>query len=381
MTSPDISQYVDLSLFDKQPADIYSDAVIYAQTSLPEFSPVPGSVEDAILQANVSFTGELVAAINRMTPGLLEVVLQLFGITRNSGTTPTGTVTITTIDNAGYTIPAGTRFAYYDNTDISNPQIFAFDTAADLVIPTLSTTGNVAITATFSVQYPALSAGQSLQLITPTSFISSASLTSNLLIGADPESDSEYFSRAVATINSYSSALSLPTQMTQYILSHYSEVYRATTYSRVNAATDTIASSLVNGYVTCYVSGLNGVSLSATAMSAIAVDLTAHSTAGLIIAVKAPSVVTIPVATTVTHVAGYTTADIQANVQDALDEYLHPDFWGWGNVIYYNELISLIDQCPGVGRVVSLTINGATTDYSFVKYGMLPRNSASITVT
>ena len=118
MASPDISQYADLTLYDRTPEEVVADAVAYAQEVLPEFSPQTGSIEDAMLQAGASMTAELIGAVNRITPGLIEVVLQLFSIDRISGTQPTGSLTITAVDNGGYTIVKGTRFGYFDNSDV-----------------------------------------------------------------------------------------------------------------------------------------------------------------------------------------------------------------------------------------------------------------------
>ena len=51
MASPDFSEYIDLTINDLQPPDIYSLAREYALVSLPEFNPRTGTVEDAVLQA------------------------------------------------------------------------------------------------------------------------------------------------------------------------------------------------------------------------------------------------------------------------------------------------------------------------------------------
>jgi hypothetical protein len=77
MPSPDIRNYVDLTVYDLQPTDIYDASVEYAATSLPEWRPVPGSVEDALLQAASFMTGELVGAINRLPSGVVEALLKL----------------------------------------------------------------------------------------------------------------------------------------------------------------------------------------------------------------------------------------------------------------------------------------------------------------
>ena len=380
MASPDVSHLIDLTLYDKTPVEIAAEAVEYAQTVLPEFSPRTGTVEDAIIQSTARMTYELVGAINRMTPGVLEVVLQLFSIPRITGTLATGTIAITLADSLGHEVPAGTAFGYLDNSDPENPVLFGFTTDAELIVDSGFSSGSVAITGTTFEQYPELSSGQSLQLLTPVSFVSSGQLDSDLLIGADPETDAEFFSRASAKLNSYTEALVLTTQMEHYILTTYSDVYRCKAYSRVNSTNDDWVDAAENGYVTIYTSRVGGASLSAGVATIIQEDVADRSTAGLSIAIKAPLLVTIPITTTITVKSGWSAIDAQANLLTALNSYLHPDYWGWGQTIYYNELISLIDQVAGVDRVVALTIDGATVDYSFTRRGTLPTHSTTITI-
>ena len=380
MASPDISDYADLALYDRTPTQIAEASIAYARGVLPEFTPVTGSIEDAFLNASASMTAELIAAINRMTPGLLEVVLQLFGITRNSGTLATGTLQIVVSDNLGYTIPVGTRFGYLDSSDVDNPILYTFDTTAPLTITAGNTSGTVAIAAALRRQYPALISGESIQLLTPTSFIQSAALASDLVIGSDAESDAEYFARAVSKLNSFSDALVLPDQFQQYVLSNYTEVYRCKAFSRVNPSADLLADPLANGYVTVYAARVGGGSLTPAAASAIAEDLSDHAVAGLTVTVKAPTLVTVPVNVTVTPLPGYSSAAITDGIEAAVNTYIHPDYWPWSEKIYLNEMISLIDQVDGVDRVVTLTLNGSATDYSFTRYGTLPRASLTSAV-
>lgn len=380
MASPDVSTYVDLTLYDRTPEEVANDAILYAQTVLPEFTPQTGTVEDAIIQASAQMTSELIGAINRITPGVMEIVLQLFNVTRISGTRPTGSLTVQMKDNLGYTLIAGTRFGYLDSSDSENPVLYTFDTDVDLVVSPGNSSGTVAITGTIFEQYPSLQSGQALQLLTPTSFVSSAALSADLNPGIDPETDAQYFARATATLNSYTQALVLVDQMEQYILSNYSDVYRCQGYSRVNPVNDDWADPAENGYVTIYASKVGGASLSTASASAIAEDVASKSTAGLNITVKAPALVTVTVAASITIKTGYTALTVQDNVLAALSTYIHPDYWGWGEKVYYNEVISFIDQVEGVDRVTALTLNGGSTDVTFVRRGTLPTHSSTITV-
>lgn len=390
MASPDFTPYVDLTIYDTQPKDIYDAAVLYAQTAVPEWTPISGSVEDAIIQAGAYYAGYLGGAINRVTDGVLEGLLKLLNIDRTLGVAPTGSITITVIDSLGYTIPAGTRFGYLDTSDPTNPILYSFDTTLDLTIPQGSTSGVVDIVGTGLMKYPTLSSGTSLQLYSAVSSVQSASLAGALNVGADAETDSEYLARAVSKLNSYSTALVTVDQIQQYILASYSDAYRVKAYSRVDPTNETAypTTTLVNGYVTVYVCKKGGASLTANSSLAIQSDIISRMVTGLTVTVKTPTIVPISVSVTVTMKSGYGQATVSSNVSSALATYLHPDYWQWNGTIYYNELISLIDQVAGVDQVTSLTLTapsgGATVNGSnlvFNKYGSLPSVTALVTVT
>lgn len=381
MASPDVTPYVDLTLYDKQPDEIVSEAVDYARVAVPEFEYATGSIEDALLQASAYMTGVLSGAINRMTSGTLEILLQLLGVTRDSGTSSTATATFTLIDTLGHTVPAGTRVGYTDRSDPLNPVLYTWDTAEDLTIAGGSSSGSVELVATATKEYPSLTTGTTLQLYTPISYVSTVSLATDVSSGSDAETDAEFFSRAVARFNELSESLATTSQFESYVLNNYSDVYRCKAYSRVNPASGSdIADSPENGYVTIYAAKVGGASLSPTASSIIEADLANRAVAGLNINVEPPFLVTVPVGVTVVAKSGYMSTDVIANVTNAINSYIHPDYWNWGTKIYYNELIAYIDSVEGVERVNSLTINSLTSDYSFTKYGTLPTATLSVGV-
>ena len=386
MASPDITPYVDLTVYDQQPTEIYDAAVDYARVVLPEWQPVNGSIEDAILQSAAGVTGELLAALNRVPSSVLEALLQLFGITRLTGEAPTVQVRITLIDDLGHTIPNGTRFGYLDTSD-TDSVLYVFETTADITVNAPDTYVDTDVVGILLEEYPALDTGQELRLLSGLSFVESIELLEDLTVGSTGETDSEYFTRAMAVLNSYSSALVLPDQFESYVLSNYSNVYRAKAYNLLDPADNTIATFTESpGYITVYACGLDGASLSVSSASAIVEDVTSKCTGGLIVNVEAPTLAPITVTTTVLLASGYTAATVVTAVEDALAGYIGPNSWQWGDVIYYNEVISLIDQVAGVDRVVSLSLaagdaNSALNgnDLEFVKYGSLPVLTALVT--
>lgn len=462
MPSPDVSNYVDLTVFDLQPTTIYDSAVQYAQVALPEWTPVPGSVEDALLQATADMTGQLIGAINRLPAGVIEGLLALFGVTRNSGTQPTGTATLTFVDDSGYTLSAGTRFGYLD-TGGNEPTLYIFQTSEAVSVPAGSTTADVDIEGIALVTYPALASGTELQLLTAVSYIDSIVLNGDLEPGGDAETDEEYLNRGASIFGSLSEALVMPTQFERYVLTNFPAAYRVKSYSRAkieetpsnltrssNVVTATVASGhgivagdpiriygseitgastnfdgvytvdgvtsttvywtdagtnasasttgklishklqdlAQNGYLTIYVAGVGGASLTPESLENIEDSLADKAIAGLTIVANNAVVVEIEVGVEVTLKTGYSAAQVSSLIQVAMDNYLDPDYWQWESAVYYNELISLIDRVEGVDRVVSLSISGPANwtsasgdDLVFDYFGVLPTHTTTVTVS
>lgn len=459
MPSPDVTNYVDLTVYDLQPAEIYDLAVEYAQTALPEWTPVTGSIEDALLQAASNMTGQLLGAINRLPAGSIEGLLSLFGVTRNSGIAANGTAVITFIDDTGYTLVAGTRFGYLD-TSGADSILYIFETSETISVDVGTTQATVPIRGISLSRYPSLPDGTSLQLLSAVSYVDSAVLSGDLDPGGSAETDAEYLNRGATVFGYLSETLVLPSQFDRYVLSTYSEAYRAKGFSRVkvetapsalvrasNVVTATVgsghgiiagdviritgatsatfdgyfivssvgATSIVwsqtgdndtatvegklicnklqnisqNGYLTVYVSGVGGASLSAASCSAIETDLTDRAIAGLTIVVNNATVVPVSLSVEVTPKSGYVSSTVASNIETALDAYLHPDYWEWGSTIYYNELIALVDRVDGVDRVVSVSISDPDGRYTSVSgdnlvfdyFGCLPEHTTTVTVS
>ena len=460
MPSPDVSNYVDLTVYDLQPAEIYDLATEYAQTALPEWIPVTGSIEDALLQAASNMTGQLLGAINRLPAGAIEGLLSLFGVTRNSGVAANGTAVITFIDDTGYTLAAGTRFGYLDTSGVDSI-LYIFETTQTVSVNLGTTQVSVPIQGISLSRYPSLPDGTSLQLLSAVSFVDSAVLSGDLTPGGSAETDADYRNRGATIFGYLSETLVLPSQFERYVLATYPEAYRAKGFSRLkiertttalvrssNVVTATIGSghgiiagdvvrisgatastfngyfivsgltgstsvywsqtganasatvqgklvcnklqsTAQNGYLSIYVSGVGGASLTAASCGAIETDLADRAIAGLGIVVNNATVVPINVAVTVTMSSGNLASTVTSNIQTALDSYLHPDYWAWGSTIYYNELISLIDRVSGVDRVVSLTITdpdgryttASGNDLGFDYFGCLPDHTTTVTVS
>jgi len=477
MASPDISRYVDLKIYDLQPSDIYDAAVQYANTALPEWTPVPGSVEDAVLQANAFMTGQLVGAINRLPSGLMEGLLRLYGIERSSGSAPTGTALVTFIDFDGYTLPAGTRLGFVERSG-NDSILYAFETTETVTVGAGVNTIIVPIRGLAFQQYPNLTDGENLQLLSAVSYVDEVSLQGDLSSGADAETDEEFLNRASLVLGRLSEAVALPSQMERYALTDFANVYRSKAYSRIRCdasltalsrsegeVTATLAESTTlevgdsvlllgsipeesdpplasfdgvftvetvdelgniitwlqdeedgessatgtlfgiklqdlyrdsgsdelepqNGFVTVIASAIGGNPLTSQTLDALRNNLSEKAVVGLLIATLNAQVVDLEIDVRVVKQRVAAASVVEQDIIQALENYVHPDYWPWEDKVYKNEIIALVDRVPGVVRVVDVTI---TPDEIYlesteegdarIRYaGILPRSITTVTV-
>lgn len=231
MASPDFKEYVDLTINDVQPADIYAAAITYAQTALPEFQPRQGTVEDSILQAMSYVAGVMTGAINRLPNGLMEGVLRLIGLERSEATFASGNVIFTAIDTAGVTIPAGTQVSYLETVDgVSTQHIFATTQSATIAAGS-DTSSAIPVVAQSAGQKPYIASGTSLIILVASNRLLSCATSGTLTQGAAGESDEEFFDRGTTYLASLSEALVTPLQITNYTTTNYTDVHRAKTYT------------------------------------------------------------------------------------------------------------------------------------------------------
>jgi hypothetical protein len=249
MASPDFSEYVDLTIFDKDITDVYNDAVEYAQIALPEFTPRVGTIENAILEATSHQTASMIATFNRMPDGLMEGILKLIGFDRIEATPSLATVLITLSVDTGQTIAAGTVFSYdvYDGAGVLTQNLY--ETTADLTIAPGSTTGSISVQASTPSLYPDVPIPSDLTVVSSTPFILSASLTALSTAGTDSETDGEYFNRGVAFLGSLSNSIATASQLTGYLSVNYPTVAKFNVYDLTQAKENDITNAVLDSNV------------------------------------------------------------------------------------------------------------------------------------
>ena len=257
MPSPDFSSYIDLTVNDKDVTDIYNDSVEYAQTSLPEFIPRVGTIENALLEA-VSFTaGNLISQINRLPNGLMEGLLKLMGFDRIEATPSKASVEIELSINTGATISAGTVFSFDVYDSVGALTQFLYETDSDLTIANGATTASVPVTASDPSVYPDITVPASLTVVSSTPFILNATLTSLSSLGTNSETDTEYLTRGAVFLGSLSSAITTASQLTNFISINYPTISRFRVYDLTQAKENDIVNAVLTSNVVTLTSRYN----------------------------------------------------------------------------------------------------------------------------
>lgn|SRR6185369_4733301 len=349
MPSPDIRAYVDLTVDDRTPQDVFADALATLQTNLPAWVPREGATEVLLLEALGMEVAEAVVAINRVPGAVNETLLKLFGITRNSGTTPVLSLKFTVANTGGYTIPAGTE------SRLSLPgglESVVFSTDSDLVISAGFLTGTVSATGDrFTADANSVAVNTYLDLLDSILAVETVQLDQHLTNGEDPENDADYFARAVARFGRLSDTLVLPSHFTSFVLEDptFKRAFTIDNWDGTGSTPGTVA-----GHVTVAVYG-DGATNTSGEKSALLAKLEAAALANLTVHVIDPTITAVAVTATVKAKAGYVTSDVQTAVVAALTAYLDPMVWPWSGTVRRFELVSLMDQVPGVDYVVSVT--------------------------
>lgn len=375
MSTPDATPYVDLTLYDKDPEDIFQDGLQNMQTYFPEWVPREGATEVVLLESIALEVAQAVFSLNRMPGAILEALLRLYGVERDLGQPPVGTVEFHLVDDfGGHTIPAGTSMVLGDVPPGEDPVVLS---TIDTVV---SDVGSSTVQAQVVGERPTAAVngrgpGTYLELLDAVVSVERVELLEPLAGGTGAEDDDAWFARGSNRFGRLTDTLVSPPHFVAAALEQ-PEVESATAIDNYDPGAGG-APGTHAGHITVAVYG-DGAALTSAQMTALRELLESQALAALEVHVAAPTVSTVNVDVSVVLTPGAVAADAQAAVEAAVRAYLSPTEWEWSGTVYVNELISLIDQVPGVARVADLVSPAANVTLA----GVAPLATAgAVTVT
>ena len=356
--SPDLTEYIDLPLVDKDPQDVFEAAILNMQVAIPEWEPREGNIEVLLLENIALEVAEAIFAINRLPSTITEILLSLFDIERDNGAPPTANIRFDLGISTGTTIPAGVSVVLELESGL-DPIVFTTD--SELVIPPSETYGIVSATGDrFTSDANDIPADTLLELQESISTVNYAKLATAVTGGRDPEEDIDYLSRGIQRLQRLTTTLLLPRQFEAAAI-EYPFVKRVKALDNYNSAGDVGADGPVGadpGYIAVAVYGDNE-NVSTENKDILLSFFEANAMSNLVITIINPTITTVNVTAQIRIDADALASDVVDAVEEALGEFLDPMTWPWTDKVRKNEIISIITNVPGVDYLDTLTTPSA----------------------
>jgi Baseplate J-like protein len=187
--------YIDFPI-ETDPEVLTADALDQLMSAISGWVPQEGHLEVWVLEVISRINAETRDVASRVPVSIFRYFgKSLLGLSPIDAARARVDTTWTVVDNAGYTIPAGTVVAY----PVSGDQQVYFEVAADVVIEAgsdTSATGEVELVALEAgTEANGLAAGSSWQLVDAFAFVDTITSAASTSGGVDAETDAEYLDR------------------------------------------------------------------------------------------------------------------------------------------------------------------------------------------
>lgn len=354
MASPDLSSYFGLQFFDTNPQDVYEAGAAHLNRVFPELILREGHIETHLLEAIGEQVAEAVYAINRLPDGIFEVLLKMFGITRDIGTQPLVNLLFDVNRTDGCLIPSGTNLYLLNPSDGAS---INFITVADLQIEAGESSGIIpAIGTLYTSSFNGIPSNTTVELLDAVTFVDFVSTASSVYGGRDPESEIDYFSRGMRRLSRLSSTLILPSHFVDAALENTS-VMRAVALDNYNPAGDADRNGPVGndpGYITVAVYG-HDEPVTTEVKNELKASMAKSAYSNLRINIIDGTVQEFDVSAKI-HVNPNTEpTEIISTITAALKVRYSTAATGWNEIVRRNDIITIISQTPGVAFVEELT--------------------------
>jgi uncharacterized phage protein gp47/JayE len=359
----DVAGYVDLTLSAADAQTLITRAITTARAGrLSDWIVREGQTETVLLELLCQVIAELGYDLNQLPGYVLELLLRLFGLTRDPGQTARTSVTFAVALSASDTLIGAGALVVLVPADGTSPVTFA--TTEDVTVPAGTRFATVPATATsIGADVNGTPAGTRLQVLSALTAVDGAVLASEVTGGTAREDSAAFLSRGTPRLSRLVETLVRPEHFTAAAL-ETPGVTRALALDFYNGDIGSTPGNgggppgTVRGHITVAVAGAHGSHLDITDLEDLRASLQSRTFVLITAHAVNADIISLDVAATIVPVTGYNAGEVQANVTTALTAYLSPDAAAWGGVIYVNELISLIDGVVGVERVVSIDYLG-----------------------
>jgi uncharacterized phage protein gp47/JayE len=345
------------------PPAISQRATDYLESVVPGYIAAPGNLDTLVIEAMAEEVAETAEVASAVTQAVFRNFGPLVGVPPIDAAPAFGNPTFTVRDASGYTIPAGSSAGLRTPDDT----LIGFALDDDLVIAAGSTTGSGAVTAdTEGVEGNGLSG--TAEPVSLPDYVTAVIFGTPTSGGVDAEDDDLYLDRLSETLTLLAPRPILP-QDFAVLARGVTGVYRATAIDGLKPGPPWNGTAEATGQsrtITVAVTDAAGDAVSAGVRAAVDAYLQSLREQDFAVYVVDPNYTDIAVTTTVQAWPGYDSAQVSADVEQAIRDYLSPATWGTGPtgdpktwftdpIIRLGELYQYINAVAGVRYVTALT--------------------------
>jgi hypothetical protein len=308
------------------PSVLLGRAYSYLKARMPGWSEIEGELDVWLLEAVSSELSELLDVASRVPDTIFRSLgRSILGIQPIDPASATTTTTWVLNDTTGYTIPALTQVGVRDAAGLLVP----FLTVNDVIVPPGSNTtaaGEIAIVALA----PGADAtglgtvGGAVELIDILDFVASITMVTPTSGGADGESDATYMNRLTTDVRLLSKTPILPQDFADLSLD-IAGVYRAVALDGYNPGDDTFNNERM---VTVAAIDVAGEDVSSPIKAAIDAYLESLREVNFIVNEMSPTYNLIDVTAAAKALPGFSTSDVQTNIESTLTRMFDPANFG-----------------------------------------------------
>lgn len=378
-----MAEYVALPV-ETSPDALATAALTYIADRVPGWAPAAGNLETILVEALASMVAEARTVASDVPPAIFRYFGKLVGVLPIESARASVGSTWTMVDNAGYTVRAGT----YVGIRTAGDTLAAFRVEADVVVPPGSTT--TAAGAVTLVAVEAGAAGSGLagpgELQDALDYVAGIALVGTTAGGRDAESDDAYLDRLSDELRLMAPRPILAADFA-VLARRTPGVARALALDGYNPSNSTYTNERM---IAVAVIDAAGLALSAGVKAAVDADLQSRREVNFIVNVIDPTYTAVWVSFTATAHAGSSTTAVRDAGVAALQAALGPARWGlpdYGDrplwlaetIVRRFELAAILDRVEGLHHVLTLTLKagsapavGDTADITLAGAAPLP---------
>lgn len=372
-----MADYVEFDGPTPDPDELAQEAIARLEIRFPGWEPNEAHLEVAVIEEVTAAAAESAAVARSVAAAIFRTFGQkLIDIQPIDGSEATAEFTFTMIDDAGYTVPEGTVFAY--RTEAGDYWLFETTAEAEVLNGDTEAVGVPAQAQDIGEDRNGIALGTTFELIDSLVFVESIVSDTATAGGSDAETDEEYLNRLADELVLVAPRPILPQDFAK-LARRVEGVHRAVAVDGYDPDTDTddnertVAVSAVDS---------DGAAVGAGIQADLIDFLDAMREVNFVVKWLDPEYNEVDIVFEAVAVSGYDPASVEADAEAAVVAYIDPGSWAGGDldppewqtrtVLRFLEVAEVINRVSGIDYVTLLTINGVAADLALDGRAPLP---------